>query len=120
MEKRVKSVKSDINQSRIIRINKGLVNSQSKKFKIVGYFGDYTDEPGLIIKCLNCNEIKEYKIKRDKPTNLRCKQCRYLEYLVPKFEERKNFDILNCEILSIHKYFKGKSELKEENTDKDE
>ena len=89
-----------------------MLGYKSDKFVVEGikeYDNDF--ELGLWIKCLNCNEVKMYKLSRDKTKLLRCKHCNNEEILVPKFSGSGEETTKGFMMISRHLYKKYKSKI---------
>lgn len=65
-----------------------MLKRQSKNFSIIGYKGSIIESELYIeIKCKNCGDIRNIKIKQGKASYIRCKHCNKTEIAIPKFEE---------------------------------
>ena len=95
----------------ILEADYNLIGMETKNKKVIGV-GIEDKELTVVIKCLRCGKVDEYKIDLDKTKYLKCRDCNYTEYLIPKIEDLGDIGIVKFGILSKHRYkeYKRKDE----------
>ena len=97
-------------------VNHASLGKCTKNKEICGFGSSYDNGFSLMIKCLRCGNVQEYKIDTYKIKGLVCNKCRYMEYLIQDVESYKDKIILNFNIISKTEYIKRNKKIKESKT----